>query len=178
MVGMAVTSRSGSSSRARLLLWPLLLVGAGVLLTACESPRIIAVNTTVDGSDVNPADGVCEMTVGVGDCSLRAAIDEANAATGTKAVTIAVPSGTYALTVSGVDDTNAAGDLDLFVTEHGVNIEGASPGVRVDAGGQEAAIDVRGGQTDLYGFAFTGASGPGTGGWHAAGAGAARRRQR
>ncbi len=158
---MAVTSRSGSSSRARLLLWPLLLVGAGVLLTACESPRIIAVNTTVDGSDVNPADGVCEMTVGVGDCSLRAAIDEANAATGTKAVTIAVPSGTYALTVSGVDDTNAAGDLDLFVTEHGVNIEGASPGVRVDAGGQEAAIDVRGGQTDLYGFAFTGASGPG-----------------
>jgi CSLREA domain-containing protein len=122
---------------------------------------VIAVNTFVDGSDANPTDGVCEMTAGVGDCSLRAAVDEANAATGTKAVTIAVPSGTYVLTQAGADDTNAAGDLDLYVTEHGVNLDGAAPGVRVDANGADAGIDVRGGQTDLYGFGFTGASGPG-----------------
>ena len=45
-------------------------------LTAASS---VAVTTTVDGSDADPGDGVCEITVGAGDCSLRAAVDEANA---------------------------------------------------------------------------------------------------
>jgi len=139
----------------------LFFCAAALVLTACDAPRILAVTTTVDGSDADPADGVCEMTAGAGDCSLRAAVDEANAATGSNAVTIAVPAGTYTLTKAGLDDANAAGDLDVFAMEHGVTFDGAAPGVRIEADGNEAALEIRGGQSDLYGFAFTGAVGPG-----------------
>ena len=56
-----------------------LVVLAGA--TACEwvAPVQLTVSTEVDGADVAPGDGVCEKTAGVGDCSLRAAIQEGNA---------------------------------------------------------------------------------------------------
>jgi len=53
------------------------------------------VNTTVDGADANPGNGICEMTAGHGDCSLRAAIMEANASSGADVIT--VPDGVYNL---------------------------------------------------------------------------------
>jgi CSLREA domain-containing protein len=53
------------------------------------------VNTTVDGMDANPGDGICEMTIGEGDCSLRAAIMEANVHQGIDLITL--PDGTYNL---------------------------------------------------------------------------------
>src|SRR5690606_5084349 len=54
--------------------------GAAFGLGACEPEGIdLVVNTPVDGSDADQGDGTCEMTPGAGDCSLRAAIDEANA---------------------------------------------------------------------------------------------------
>jgi titin len=40
------------------------------------------VDSTGDGSDANPGDGVCETAAGNGVCTLRAAIEEANALTG------------------------------------------------------------------------------------------------
>ena len=52
------------------------------------------VDTTADAPDANPGDGVCDD--GAGNCTLRAAIDEANALAG--ADTIALPVGTYTLT--------------------------------------------------------------------------------
>lgn len=52
-----------------------------------------AVNTTLDGADVLPGDGVCETSAGSGTCSLRAAIQEANAFAG--ADRIDLPAGTY-----------------------------------------------------------------------------------
>jgi CSLREA domain-containing protein len=53
------------------------------------------VNTTVDGMDANPGDGICEMTIGEGDCSLRAAIMEANVHLGADVITL--PDGVYNL---------------------------------------------------------------------------------
>lgn len=47
------------------------------------------VNSTGDGSDAILADGVCEVTPGV--CTLRAAIEQANAAAGTDSIVFSIP---------------------------------------------------------------------------------------
>jgi len=70
----------------RVLRWMLfvLAAAAGVaLLSSCNPPptKKLIVTTTVDAPDANVGDGVCEATVGAGDCTLRAAIQEANAST-------------------------------------------------------------------------------------------------
>jgi CSLREA domain-containing protein len=73
-----------SRTRALALAGSLLVLVAGGL-TACElpPPRFV-VTTTVDGHDATPGDAVCEVTTGVGDCSFRAAVEEANAAGGAR----------------------------------------------------------------------------------------------
>jgi trimeric autotransporter adhesin len=53
------------------------------------------VNSTTDASDATPGDGVCETATGNGICTLRAAVQEANALFGTD--TINVPAGTFSL---------------------------------------------------------------------------------
>ena len=59
------------------------LVAAALGLAACDTTNLIlTVNTNEFGcqsNDADPGDGVCEVTVGAGDCTLRAAIDEGNA---------------------------------------------------------------------------------------------------
>lgn len=137
------------------MMWPVLIAGAVALLTSCEAPAVVTVNTTLDGGDANPTDGVCEMTVGAGNCSLRAAVDQANTTVGP--VTITVPSGTYTLAAGGIDDTNAAGDLDL-TGPHAVTINAAAPGARIDAGGNESAVDISAGQVQMHRVAFTNAA--------------------
>lgn len=78
-----------------------------------------------DRPDAGPGDGVCDAGGGV--CTLRAAVQEANASAG--ADTIRVPAGLYRLTVRGAaEDGAASGDLDLTDT---VTITGAGPTVTV-----------------------------------------------
>src|SRR5690606_27472863 len=75
-------------------------------LTACEPSPVLelTVNITDDLVDVAPGDGVCEATAGVGDCSLRAAVMEANATPATSAVRVVrAANAQYVLT--RVDDT-------------------------------------------------------------------------
>src|SRR5581483_9317168 len=68
--------------------------------------------------------------------SLRAAISASNQAPGPNQIDIAVP-GTYRLTLSGKDDTNSAGDLDIL---RSVTIRNQSGGaVVIDAGGLTTA---------------------------------------
>jgi CSLREA domain-containing protein len=79
------------------------------------------VDSTADAVDANPGDGHCATAAG--QCTLRAAVQEANAAPG--ADTIMVPAGTYRLTIAGaVEDAAATGDLDLLGD---VSIIGAGP---------------------------------------------------
>ena len=60
--------------------------------------------------DADPGDGLCAATDG--SCTLRAAIQEANANAGTD--TIEIPAGTYTLTIAGIkEDQSAFGDLDI-----------------------------------------------------------------
>jgi CSLREA domain-containing protein len=68
------------------------------------------VNTTADLVDGNIGDGVCATVEGT--CSLRAAVQEANAVAGPQSID--VPAGMYALSIPGVtEEASAAGDLDV-----------------------------------------------------------------
>ncbi len=68
------------------------------------------VTSTVDAVDAAPGNGVCATVGGV--CTLRAAIQEANALAGADIIT--VPAGTYTLTIVGAgEDAAATGDLDI-----------------------------------------------------------------
>jgi len=88
-----------------------------------DTPSLVfLVNTTADTQDATPGDGLCADSGG--NCSLRAAITEANT---TAAVdTITLPAGTYITTLTGAaEDLNASGDFDITQS---VNINGAGVG--------------------------------------------------
>src|SRR5688572_16702390 len=61
-----------------------------------NAPTTFTVNSTADSSDASPGDGICDAGAGV--CTLRAAIEEANANVG--ADTIHFNIGTGAQTIS------------------------------------------------------------------------------
>ncbi len=104
---MAVSTRKGLSA---------LLVGvvaAAIVGVASVTARAatFTVTTTQDAADSNPGDGTCSSSAG---CTLRAAIQEANATAGSDSISL--PEGTFSLTIadSGADENAAArGDLDI-----------------------------------------------------------------
>jgi len=67
------------------------------------------VNSFGDGNDQSIGDGQCRTTANI--CTLRAAIQEANFNVSLDQINL--PSGTYSLTLTGIDDNNTAGDLDI-----------------------------------------------------------------
>jgi len=68
------------------------------------------VDNPIDAVDANPGDGNCADVSG--NCTLRAAIQEANQLAGSD--TIDLPTGTYTLSLSGIgEDAAATGDLDI-----------------------------------------------------------------
>jgi uncharacterized repeat protein (TIGR01451 family)/CSLREA domain-containing protein len=104
-------------------------------MLACATPLAALtfnVDTTADTPDANTADGVCAD--GGGNCSLRAAVMQSNASSGSD--TINLPAGTYSLTIgSASSDLDASvGDLDL--SSGGVSFVGASADTTIiDASG-------------------------------------------
>ncbi len=105
-----------------------LLVG---VLAACEPPVPVTftVTSATDAVDVTPGDGSCADAAG--ECTLRAAIQEANAtAAATPVVVELAVDATYTLTVRGAENAAASGDLDvrhdITVEGHGSTIDSAS----------------------------------------------------
>jgi CSLREA domain-containing protein len=89
------------------------------------------VNSLGDAPDASPGDGHCETVISNTVCTLRAAVQEANALPDTDTIQLQ-PHTTYQLTRGGVDDTALNGDLDLL---YPVNVLGAGAGSSiVDAG--------------------------------------------
>ncbi len=71
------------------------------------------VNTTADAHDAHPGDGKCADTAG--QCTLRAALEEADASPPGSTVTITVPAGTYGLTLGSLTAGTATGRLNVTV---------------------------------------------------------------
>ena len=88
-----------------------------------HSLGVFEVTTTADAPDADPADGVCASTLPGGPCTLRAAVQTANASPGFDDIRIdpsllntneECSSTVFPLTVSGIDeDAAATGDLDV-----------------------------------------------------------------
>ena len=108
-----------------------------------SSAATLAVNSSVDAVDVSPGDGIC-ATATAGQCSLRAALMEANAAP--EFDTISLPAGVYALTRMGRDeDAGASGDLDI---SSNLALVGAGPDVTIiDAQSVDRVLHVLSGAT-------------------------------
>src|SRR5262245_20086793 len=94
----------------RIILVTALACLAFAAYSGAASAAGFAVNVTWDAVDVVPGNGVCADAAGA--CTLRAAVQEANALPGSD--TIKVPGGTYNLTLLGPgEDAGATGDLDI-----------------------------------------------------------------
>jgi CSLREA domain-containing protein len=72
----------------------LLLSQFGLMPAAAAATFIV--NSSVDAVDANPGDGICQ-TVTPGQCTLRAAVQEANALAGADMITL--PAGIYKFTI-------------------------------------------------------------------------------
>jgi CSLREA domain-containing protein len=132
-----------------------------ILPAASASAAPFTVNSTADGTDANPGNGVCETAPGNGVCTLRAAVQEADATTASDTITL--PAGRYTFGIPGTDDTAAAGDLDVV---HDLTLNGA--GARstvIDAAGIDRAFQVLSGvHFTLSGVGITGGFIQGEGG--------------
>lgn len=106
-----------------------------------------AVTSTSDAVDSNTLDGVCND--GLGNCTLRAAIMQANALGG--ADTITVPAGTYTLSVPGTgEDQAVSGDLDIGGD---LTINGGGAGTTiVDGADLDRVVHVVAGTTQISGL--------------------------
>lgn len=100
---------------------------AAVLAGSPSSAEIFVVDSTDDAVDAAD-DGVCDADPNPGEavCTLRAAVQAANALAGLD--TIELGAGTYSLDLAGIEEVGAAGDLDVTSS---VRIEGAGAGVTV-----------------------------------------------
>ena len=122
----------------------LLITVALVLSPSLAAGATFVVNSTLDAVDAVPADGVCATAGGV--CTLRAAVQEANALSG--AHVIMLPAGTYPLTIPGAGEFDAVtGDLNVTTT---LTIFGAGAATTIiDANGLDRVFHAQASGTGL-----------------------------
>ena len=108
----------------------------GLLAAWPAAAATFTVDTTIDETDSAPGDGLCRSLAQR--CSLRAAVQEANALAGADRVVL--PAGAFALTLAGRGE-NAAATGDLDVTDE-LDIAGAGePSTLIDAAGLDRVFD-------------------------------------
>ena len=105
-----------------------MIIVCGVLAATLTPANVTAatyvVNSTADLPDADQGDGLCLASNG--QCTLRAAIMQANFTAGPD--TIILPAGVYQLTRPGDDDMAVLGDLDIT---DDLTIQGAGSGVTI-----------------------------------------------
>jgi len=104
--------------------------------------RTFVVTSTVDAVDASPGDGVCAAGSGTTACTVRAAVQEANALGGSTRIVLPVGV-SYLLTIAGAgENAGATGDLD--VTAPLVEIAGPPTGGLpiLDGGMLDRVLDV------------------------------------
>jgi uncharacterized repeat protein (TIGR01451 family)/CSLREA domain-containing protein len=112
-------------------------VALATLFAAAAQAQNFTVNSTLDAVDAVPGDGACADAAG--NCTLRAAIQEANALSGADTVTL--PAGVFQLTLSGAgEEATATGDLDI--TDN-LSISGAGAATTtIDGGALDRVFDI------------------------------------
>lgn len=135
------------------------------LLLACSAGTACATafdvnNTSADLPDATPGDGLCHVAGGSAgaDCTLRAAVMEANASAGSDVIFVPIGSSTV-LSIAGRGEDNAAtGDLDInesvtITTPYVTNV----PRATIDANGIDRVFDVLAdGEVTLHNLSITG----------------------
>jgi CSLREA domain-containing protein len=90
-----------------LVLWCIVLALCPTLVAppmASAATLLFAVTTTTDAPDAHPADGLCATRAG--QCSLRAAVQEADAQPRGSSTTVVLPAGSYALSLGALVISN------------------------------------------------------------------------
>lgn len=133
------------------------LAVAGVLLLADSAwaippvPVVFTVDTEFDGWDDSPGDHVCDN--GLGFCTLRAAVMEANRSASN--VTIMLPAGTYTLIGPIAGLAEESGDLNLTAPATGnpvITLTGAGAATTtIDADGKDRVLTIDAGRTVTIG---------------------------
>ena len=115
----------------RLIAWAALS-----FVAAASHAATFVVNTTADTADAVPGDGICADSGGA--CSLRAAVQEANALPGPD--TIQLSAATYVLSGAAGDDLAVSGDLDITGD---LTLTGAgTASTIIDGGGVDRVLDI------------------------------------
>jgi CSLREA domain-containing protein len=135
---------------------PLLALLISLMLVPAASATTYTVNSQADVGDDSPGDNVCHAILGLpGVCTLRAAVQEANAHAGADMISLGAGQ-VHTLTRVGFDANATSGDLD--VTDNLTIIffaSGERP--RVDVNGLERAFEVHDdANLTLFGFDITG----------------------
>ena len=140
-----------------------LKIGTVVLSLACgvlasssigqpvRAATSLTVTTDLDGTDADPSDGICASSLAGSPCTLRAAIQTANALPGPDQITISPSPGPSSptlgdcrlltLTIPGADEDDAAtGDLDI-TDPLSISADCGASAV-VDASGNDRAFDI------------------------------------
>lgn len=133
-----------------------MLAGVAQADSAAEAASVWVVNSTADGGDVNVGDGVCAS--GGGACTLRAAIQEANALAGHDAIEFSIGSG-----VQTINLDSALPILTSPVTIDGTTQPGFSgaPLVVISGGGSVRGMEIVAGSSTLRGLAIVNFAGDG-----------------
>jgi CSLREA domain-containing protein len=141
-----------------------MLALAAMATAAPAAAATFTVNSTADIGDANTANPACATSGGA--CTLRAAIDQANASA--SADVISLPAGAYHLTGAANDQANASGDLDIDdVGTASTTINGAGARTTSIVGtGADRVIDTHdsGEHVSLSGVTITGGGGVDEGG--------------
>jgi uncharacterized repeat protein (TIGR01451 family)/CSLREA domain-containing protein len=115
----------------RLIAWAALS-----LVAAPGQAATFILNTTADTVDAVPGDGICADSGGA--CSLRAAVQEANALAGPDTINLAAA--TYFLSGAAGDDVAVSGDLDITGD---LTLTGAgNASTIIDGGGVDRVLDI------------------------------------
>ena len=108
-----------------------------MLCMATAQAQNFTVSSTIDAVDAVPGNGICADASG--NCTLRAAIQEANVLAGTDTITL--PAGVYQLSLTGAgEDVAATGDLDITAD---LTISGAGAMLTtIDGGLSDRVFDI------------------------------------
>jgi CSLREA domain-containing protein len=131
----------GSPASARAAATPSVLPDSSVLSQAATIPWVV--NTVTDISDSNIGNGICADLVNAGQCSLRAAIQEANASPGPDVIDFNIP-GAGVHTIQLIQQLPVISDASGGVTIDGYTQPGSSVNTDPTVSNAVIAVEVRG----------------------------------